>query len=604
MIHAYLPRLRNKMPQRFFSTANFVLLPIIIFNAKKNKIFMSVNKEQNTTVVTPPKREILLPIFLSLAMMGGIFVGMKLKNEPLIKVVPKKSATQGAEEIIGQGRMEEILRYVDAKYVDKVSNDLLVDKAINNILQELDPHSVYIPSQELAKVNEELDGEYEGIGIETLNFGDTITVVTPLADSPASKAGLMSGDKIMAIGDSMAIGKDQRWLNSKLRGKRGTQIKFTIMRLGDARPRVLTLDRDRVPLNSIDGVSMLNDNTGFIKINRFSSTTSHEFMEAMAFLFEKRKAQNLVIDLRGNPGGYVDKAVDILSQLFPEKEKLLVLTKGRTVHQNEYKTTGRQRFNVGKVAVLIDEGSASASEIVAGAVQDWDRGVILGRRSFGKGLVQEPYELRDGSELRLTVARYYTPIGRSIQKPYKGKTKQQYEEEFDKRYGKGELTIQDSISRTDSTRFRTAGGRWVFGGGGITPDVFIPIENYTRNEYYQNAKSWASEYAFQYYVAHRRKELKFDTWQEFQKNFKVTDYSFAEFLKYAERHNVKNVWAQILGVKEPLRRLIKARIARQLFGEEGYYGILNESDPCVQNALYLFGKEDPLGLRALAQRRQ
>lgn len=564
---------------------------------------MSENKEQHTDTVKLPKREILLPLFLSLAMMGGVFVGMKLKNEPLIKATPKKNTTQtDAEEIIGQGRMEEILRYVDAKYVDKVGNDFLVDKAINNILQELDPHSVYIPASELSKVNEELDGEYEGIGIETMNFGDTITVVTPLADGPASKAGLMSGDRIMAIGDSMAIGKDQRWLNSRLRGKRGTQLKFTILRLGDTRPRVIMLERDRVPVNSVDGATVLNDNTGYIKISRFSSGTSREFMTAMEFLFEKKGVTNLVLDLRGNPGGYLDKAVDILSQLFPEKDKLLVLTKGRTVHQNEYKTTGRQRYKVGKVAILTDEGSASASEIVAGAIQDWDRGIVIGRRSFGKGLVQEPYELRDGSELRLTVARYYTPIGRSIQKPYKGKTKQEYEDEYEKRFGKGELSNQDSISRSDTTKFRTAGGRWVFGGGGITPDVFIPIEDYLKNDYYQNAKAWASEYAFQYYVGHR-KELKFDTWQEFQRNFRVTDYSFSEFLKYAERHNVKSIWNQILGVKEPLRRVIKARIARQMFGDEGYYGIMNESDPCIQNALYQFGKEDPLGLRKLAQRR-
>jgi carboxyl-terminal processing protease len=564
---------------------------------------MSEIIEQNTPTVKPPKREILLPLFLSLAMMGGVFVGMKLKNEPLIKATPKKSATTTDDgEIIGQGRMEEILRYVDAKYVDKVGNDFLVDKAINNILQELDPHSVYIPAKELSQINEELDGEYEGIGMETLNFGDTITVVTPLADGPASKAGLMSGDKIIAIGDSMALGKDQRWLNTKLRGKRGTQLKFSILRIGDTRPRTITLQRDRVPVNSVDGATTLNDNTGYIKISRFSSNTSNEFGDAMDYLFDKKKVSNLVLDLRGNPGGYLDKAVAILSQLFPEKDKLLVITKGRTVHQNEYKTTGRQRYKVGKVAILTDEGSASASEIVAGAVQDWDRGVVIGRRTFGKGLVQEPYELRDGSELRLTVARYYTPIGRSIQKPYKGKSKQEYEDEYEKRFGKGELSIQDSIQTNEAAKYRTAGGRWVYGGGGITPDVFIPIESHTRNEYYQNAKAWASEYAFQYYVGHR-KELKFNTWQEFQRNFKVTDYSFMEFLKYAERHNVKSIWNQILGVKEPLRRLIKARIARQMFGEEGYYGIMNESDPCIQNALYQFGIEDPLGLRQIAQRK-
>ena len=565
---------------------------------------MSDNKEQISQNIQVPTREVLLPLLLSLAMIGGIFVGMKLKNEPLVKSSPKKNITQSdAEEIIGQGRMEEILRYVDAKYVDKVSNGLLIDKSINNILQELDPHSVYIPYNELSQVNEELDGEYEGIGIETLNFGDTITVVTPLSDGPAAKAGLMSGDKIMAIGDSSAIGKDQRWLNSKLHGKRGTLLKFTIWRDGDARARVVNVERDRIPVHSVDGASLLNDKTGYIKIIRFSSNTSQEFMQAMEFLFEKKGVKDLVIDLRGNPGGYVDKAVDILSQLFPDKDKLLVITKGRTVHQNEYKTTGRQRYKVGKVCILVDEGSASASEIIAGAIQDWDRGIIIGRRTFGKGLVQEPYELRDGSELRLTVARYYTPIGRSIQKPYKGKSRMEYEQEYDNRYGKGELSNADSIFRTDTTRYRTANGRWVYGGGGITPDVFIAIESYLKNEYYQKAKTWASEYAFQYYMGHR-KELKFDNWQSFQSDFKVTDYSFSEFLKYAERHNVQSVWNEIQHVKEPLRRVIKARIARQLFGDEGYYGIMNESDPCVQNALYQFGKEDPLGLRGLAQRRK
>ena len=565
---------------------------------------MSENKEQTTQNIKAPKREILLPLLLSLAMVGGIFVGMKLKNEPLVKSSPKKNITQSdAEEIIGQGRMEEILRYVDAKYVDKVSNGLLIDKSINNILQELDPHSVYIPFNELSQVNEELDGEYEGIGIETLNFGDTITVVTPLSDGPAEKSGLMSGDKIIAINDLSAIGKDQRWLNGKLHGKRGTALKFTIMREGDLRARVINIERDRIPVHSVDGASVLNDQTGYIKIIRFSSNTSQEFMQAMEFLFEKKGVKDLVIDLRGNPGGYLDKAVDILSQLFPDKDKLLVITRGRTVHQNEYKTTGRQRYKVGKVAILTDEGSASASEIIAGAVQDWDRGIIIGRRTFGKGLVQEPYELRDGSELRLTVARYFTPIGRSIQKPYKGKTSLEYEQEYDNRFGKGELSSPDSIVRADTTRYRTASGRWVYGGGGITPDVFVPIDTYLKNDYYQNAKTWASEYAFQYYMGHR-KELKFDNWQTFQRNFRVTDYSFSEFLKYAERHNVQSVWNEIQRVKEPLRRVIKARIARQLFGNEGYYGIMNETDPCVQNALYQFGKEDPLGLRGLAQRRK
>ncbi len=559
--------------------------------------------ENNLEIKTPPtKREIWLPLVLSLAVVFGILVGMKLQNEPLLDTRKKKDklSTTEATNIVGQGRMEEILRYVDAKYVDDVNNSVMIDKSINNLLKELDPHSVYIPANELQSVSEDLEGEFEGIGIETIILEDTINVVTTISDSPAAKSGLLTGDKIMSIDDSFAIRKDKRWLNARLRGKRGSPIRMQILRGG--KMQSMNLDRDKIPLHSVDCAVTLDTLTGYIKINRFANNTTREFNQALTDLFEKKGMKNLILDLRGNPGGYLDKAVDVLSQFFPDKDKLLVFTKGRTVHKNEYKSSGRQRFNIEKIAVLIDEGAASASEIVAGAVQDWDRGVIVGRRSFGKGLVQEPYALADGAELRLTVARYFTPNGRSIQKPYKNKTAKEYEDEEDLRFEHGELSNPDSIYQNLTAIYKTSNGRIVYGGGGIAPDIFVPVEPYYKNAYYHQLKTWAIEYSYRYFLGHQ-KEMKFKDWREFRKDFKVTDYSFTEFVKYALRHEVPKNAAQIDDLKPALRRLIKARIARQMFGDEGYFGILNEEDACVKRAFEALQQDDPLGLRRLAQKK-
>lgn len=548
------------------------------------------------------KKDIWTPLLLSSMVVVGIIVGLKLKNEPLVTVAPKEMDTKTeADEILGQGRMEEILRYVDAKYVDGVSDKILVDKAINNLLQELDPHSVYIPADAIKDVSEDLEGEFEGVGIETIIIDDTINIITPLSNSPAATAGLMSGDKILTIGDSIAVGKDKRWLNNKLRGKKGTTLKLSILRDNESRSKVFTVTRDKVPVHSVDVATVLDDQTGYIKVSRFSANTTKEFILGLEKLIEKQGKKDLIIDLRQNPGGYLDKAVDVLSQLFKDKDKLLVYTKGRTVHRNEYKTNGRSRYEVGKVAILIDEGSASASEIVAGAVQDWDRGVIVGRRSFGKGLVQEPYSLKDGSELRLTVARYFTPTGRSIQKPYKEKTKKQYQSEDDNRFERGELTNADSIHQTDSARFYTASGRLVYGGGGIQPDYFVPIEAVFKNDYFIQLKPWIHEYAYRYYSLFR-KDIRFTDWQEYQRNFRITDFAFNDFIKYTERQGVQRQSNEISSIREPIRKQLKARIARLIYGDEGYYGILNDNDPVIGRALELLKQKNPLGIKKIAKK--
>jgi carboxyl-terminal processing protease len=558
---------------------------------------MSDNAPQTPTQ-SLSKKEIWLPTFIALAMAAGILVGLKLQNESLLLRKPeRRTADDSTSGIVGQGRMEEILRYVDAKYVDEVDNQAMIDQAINNLLEELDPHSVYIPSDQTEEVNNELGGEQEGIGIETLWLDDTLTIVSSLSDSPAEKAGLQSGDKILMVNDSSAIDKNDRWMRQQMTPKRNQPIKLTILRGGMNRPQIVNLERDRVQIHSVDAAVQLDATTGYVKISKFSSNTSREFNMALADLFEKKGLKDLIVDLRGNSGGYLDKAVDVLSQFFPEKDKLLVYTKGRTVHRNEYKSSGRQRFPVGKVAILIDEGSASASEIVAGAVQDCDRGVIVGRRSFGKGLVQEPYQLSDGSELRLTVARYFTPSGRSIQKEYKSKSLQEYDAEEANR----QLTRTDSSYRDESAKYYTAKGRVVYGGGGIAPDIYVAPEPWIKDEDYNDLKRWALEYAFRYY-SKERKNLKFRDWQEFQRNFRVTDYSFVEFLRYSDRQGV-NRPPSVLTIKEPLKLLIKARIARQLYGDEGYYGIMNDQDACVRQALYALQKDDPLGLKQIAQKK-
>jgi carboxyl-terminal processing protease len=563
---------------------------------------MLENDNNNIVETTPAKKEILMPLLLALALAIGLAVGFKMKNETLISFAPRhQDSKMSNEEIVGQGRIEEILRYIDAKYVDAIDNNVLVDKSINNILQELDPHSVFIPTEKAKEINEDLEGEYEGVGLETILLNDTFTIISPLLDSPAATVGLMSGDKILSVNDSNAIGKDIRWLNSVLHGERGTEVSIKILRGEGERPKTYTLTRERVAIHSVEVATMLDNQTGYIRISRFSNNTTKEFNIGLEKLYENKTMQDLVIDLRQNSGGYLDKAVDVLSQIFKDRDKLLVYTKGRTVHRNEYKTSGRARHEIGKIAILIDEGSASASEIVAGAIQDWDRGLIVGRKSFGKGLVQEPYMLKDGSELRLTVARYFTPSGRSIQRPYKGKTKKQYQDEEDKRLKMSELGIEESEMQSDTSRFFTAGGRVVLGGGGIKPDYFVPMDGIIYNDYYQSLKQWIPDYAYIYYTQFR-KDLKFKTWQEYQTNFKISDFAFNDFIKYTERKGLKKQPNELSTIKEGMRKLLKARVARLMYGEEGFYGILNDNDPVIYKALEVLKQKDPLGLRRLARK--
>jgi len=542
----------------------------------------------------PEKRglNVWIPFLLSLMVVIGMMIGMRLQTDTARTIqiieppISKRTET---------GRVEEVIRFIESKYVDDVDRDKLIDEAIVKLLDDLDPHSNFISSDQLRDVNEQLEGNFEGIGVEFMFIEDTIVVVTPLSGGPAESVGVMAGDKIVMIEDSIVAGVDLgiKGVVNLLRGEKGSDVNIGVTRGDNPDIQRITITRDEIPLHSVEVGYMLNNNTGYIRINRFSSTTYEEFMEHLGRMVNEEGLEHLVLDLRQNPGGYLKEATDLLSQLFEEKDQLLVYTEGRTVHRNDYKSTGRPVFDIDKVAVLIDEGSASASEIVAGAIQDWDRGVIIGRRSFGKGLVQEQYNLKKDAALRLTVARYYTPSGRSIQKAYTDR--ESYSADVASRFETGELLSADSIENSDTTRYFTSGNREVYGGGGITPDIFIPIDTTLFDDSYIQLRQHVPE--FVYRMTQKMGE-SLDTYKEarlFAQTFKVSDSQLNEFLAFTQSKGVEAIpIAEWQKIREDIRLSIKARLARQIFQNEGFYQVWNRKDPAVQKALSALRLSNPL----------
>lgn len=536
----------------------------------------------------PNRLAIWLPLLFATVLVVGMLIGMRLQSEtPSVVMDVQGSSTQEG------GKLEEILRYIDAKYVDNVNRDKLVDHAVQGILNQLDPHSTYIPSDQLQEVNEQLEGNFEGIGVEFLILEDTVVVVAPLAGGPAEEAGILANDKIIYVEDSLiaGVGMTSAGIVELLRGEKGSKVSLRILRGEEPKLRNFTLKRDDIPMQSVDVAYMLDNKTGYIKINRFSATTYEEFMKGLEKLVEKQGMKDLVIDLRQNPGGYLQQATNILSQLFKEKGKLLVYTEGRSVHRSDYETTGRAFYDIRNVAVLLDEGSASASEIMAGALQDQDRAYIIGRRSFGKGLVQEQYDLRDGSALRLTVARYYTPSGRSIQKSYSNL--EAYENDVWDRLASGELSSESRMNVADTTKYYTSSGRVVYGGGGIMPDVFVPIDTILLNEYYTQLRQHIPQFVYRY-VNSKRADFKYSSLNQFKRNFTVSDPILNAFLDYAVTQKVPKDPKQLAAIKPDLKRYMKARFARQLFDEDSFYKVWNEQDPVVRAALQTIHQSNPI----------
>jgi len=478
-----------------------------------------------------------------------------------------------------EAKLKRLIDFIQYDYVDKVNTDSLLDMAITNMLSRLDPHSVYLPANRRKQIDEEMDGKFVGVGIQFLMFKDSLTVSKVIPNGPSAKAGLLPGDRILMANKDTLYGKkmSNNAIIKKLKGKLNTKVKLRIYRKSTKKYINYTVTRNDVPIKSLDAFYMINDTLGYIKLNKFSATSYTEFHKALASL-EKKGMKALVFDLRGNPGGYLKIAIKIADE-FLGKGKLIVSTKNKGGRVEKSFATAKGDFKNARVFVLIDESSASASEIIAGALQDNDRGTIIGRRSFGKGLVQQELSLGDGSSVRLTTARYYTPTGRSIQKPYNHKGNKGYFREFEKRFNDGELTNADSIKVVDSLKFTTPKGKIVYGGGGIVPDVFVPIDTlgYMNSLYFNSLNN----FVFNYVDVHRT-EFKNLTFTDFNTNFDKDDLIFKAYLKRISKFVKPNKIP-----KKHLKFYLKAFFARELFDTNAFYKIYNQKDKMIAKVLTL-----------------
>ncbi len=489
----------------------------------------------------------------------------------------------------------KILEYVDSYYVDSVDTYELTENAIKSILSELDPHSTYLTKEEVYKTKESLQGSFEGIGVSFNILKDTLFVIAPISGGPSERVGIHAGDRIIKVnGENIAgIGITNDDVFRLLKGPKGTEVVITILRRNVDETLDFKIIRDRIPIFSIDAAYMVNETTGYIKLNRFAQTTTFEFIESAKKL-KDQNAVNLILDLTGNGGGYLDKAIDLADE-FLKKGKLIVYTEGVKSKRRESYSTTRGNFEAGHIIILIDEGSASASEIVAGAVQDWDRGIVIGRRSFGKGLVQRPLTLPDSSELRLTVAKYYTPSGRLIQKPYENGN-EEYDKDLLTRYYKGEFINRDSIQLSvDKKKYTLIKKRPVYGGGGIMPDIFIPLDTLSYSDYYRDLIRTGILNRFVLsYVDKNRAILKeqYPDFMLFLKNFEVGKEILDELFAFAEQEELEYNDEEYKKSEIHLRNLIKGYIARDLWRTSEFYQVINQLDPNVVKAVEVMNNWD------------
>ena len=495
-------------------------------------------------------------------------------------------------KVIAASKFDEVMYYINNMYVDTVKADDLEEEAIIAMMEELDPHSQYISLEEFNTVNDPLLGSFEGVGVQFRIVEDTIAIVNVIKGGPSEKVGILAGDRFVYVDDSLVAGikiKNEGVMRL-LKGPKGTKVKVKVFRRGVDDLLEYTITRDVIPTYSVDVAYMLDDEIGYIKLSKFSATTYKEFVNAAKKL-KKEGMTKLVFDLRDNAGGYLHEAVDIADEFLP-KGSLVVFTEGRLKPRFTYFARKHGLLENMPVAVLIDGGSASASEIVAGALQDNDCGTIVGRRSFGKGLVQEQIMLGDGSAIRVTVARDYTPTGRCIQKPFTGDREDYLFESFD-RYENGELFSADSVHFADSLKYYTPKGKVVYGGGGIMPDVYVPLVNDSTQYYFNKIVNlgFLYQYAFDYCDSHRQELNKFKTVADFDRSFHVTDAMFNELVKRAEAKDVKGNEQERRVARKETDILLKAYIARDLFGEEGFYPIYRPMDDELQKALEVLKSE-------------
>ena len=535
---------------------------------------------------SPKKQNVFLPIILSFVLVLGIWLGYFLSNR-----ISRGAPLNQNYHTSTNDKINSLLDYIEYQYVDTINKKDLVEKTVTSMLQSLDPHSSYIAASEFETVNEPLEGNFDGIGVEFNIIKDTIRVVTPIEGGPSEKIGIKSGDKIVKVeGKNVAgIKITNKEVFEKLRGKSGTIVTVSILRSGIAKPLEFKITRDAIPLYSLDASYMVEPTIGYIKISKFAATTYEEYLKAFNEL-SKQGMKKLILDLRGNPGGYLNAAVDIADE-FLSNGLQIVYTQGKANPKKTYKATTRGSFENNPLVILIDEGSASASEIVAGAVQDNDRGTIIGRRSFGKGLVQDQLQLPDGSAIRLTIARYYTPTGRCIQKPYSDDKNEYYNEEYD-RYENGELLNEDSIKMDKTKQYKTPEGKIVYGGGGIMPDVFVPIDT-ARTNSFLNKVFYAgaiNTFAFEYADKYRNQIQVYKTAKNYIQQFEISNAILDDFYAYCAKQNL------LLGnypknkTNEALKPYLKAFIGRDVFDKDAYYPIINQKDKSILKAVEVLSK--------------
>jgi carboxyl-terminal processing protease len=519
--------------------------------------------------------QIWLPLLFSIVLIAGMFLGFELSKPP-----------GGKNDFFASNNrntLQKALDLIRLKYVDSVHIDSLEGKAIQEMMNELDPHSVYLPPVDLKEANEDLAGNFDGIGVEFNLFNDTVNVVYVIPNGPSDKAGLLIGDKILKVNDSLLAGKNLSFddIRKSIRGQRGSNAVLRIVRNGNQ--QTITITRGTIPVPSVDAAYMIDKTTGYIKLNKFTENSFEEFMQAMEAL-KKQGLQSLIFDLEGNGGGFMNEAVDMADE-FLDGDKLIVYTQGVNSKKREYRCKRPGIFESGKLVVLVDEFSASASEVLAGALQDWCRAKIVGRRTFGKGLVQEQYPLGDGSAIRLTIARYYTPLGRSIQRSYE-KGKKFYLDEVLQRHSNGELLYADSNKITHGKSFITVCRDSVYGGDGIMPNVFVPIDTtfYTQKLNALIAGPGLINYVYNYYLQHRQQMEQYSSPADYVRRFNADELCDG-FIKYSEA----SIDQKLISGKEKelIQQRLKALLARYRWRSEGFYQVLNSDDPAIKKALEL-----------------
>lgn len=517
----------------------------------------------------------LWPTILAVALALGVFLGGKLNFNDS----PEKLFTTNSKK----DKLNRLIDYIDYEYVDEINTDSIVDVTVNNILEKLDPHSVYIPKDEMTQVSENMKGDFVGIGINFYKYKDTISVIRTTAEGPSYLKGIEPGDRILMADNDTLFGKNitNDEIIQRLKGAKGSSVKLQVYRKSSDKIFTTNIKRDIVPIKSVEAYYMLTDDMGYIKVNRFAEPTFKEFKAALKNL-RKRGAKKLTLDLRDNPGGYLGIAEQMADE-FLEDGKLILFTKNKKGKVNKVFATDEGSFEDKPIYVLINERSASASEIIAGALQDNDIGTIVGRRSFGKGLVQREMELGDGSAVRLTVSRYYTPTGRSIQRTYKN-GHQDYYQRFIDRYQNGELTSVDSIKVADSLKFKTPKGKIVYGGGGIIPDEFVPIgTNEEEAVESMDSYGWISYFIFEHLDEDRTRYADY-TQADFVANFKVDDVLFEKFIDYLMLRRFK---MSFYDYEDSIKLYLKAAIAEQLFGPNVHAKIKSSADKMLQHVLEL-----------------